>query len=255
LKILVTFAVEAEFAPWRKSRGFVAKKLGNDPIYTAEIGAASVEVILTGMGPANARRAVEAALSSEHVLCISSGFAGALRSEYQVADVLVASAIRLASKAETIQCDATLVEDALRTNGVADVKNFVSVERIAESPEEKAELAEFGEAVEMESYAVLAVAAKRKVPAVAIRAISDRFDQKLPLDFSGSIDECGHVMKGKLARQIASDPSKIPALIRLGKQSSAAAHRLAEFLENYVGRLSARDSGEAAARFEKMAHG
>jgi adenosylhomocysteine nucleosidase len=254
LKILVTFAVEAEFAPWRKSRGFVAKKLGNVPIYTAEIGAASVEVILTGMGPANARRAVEAALSSEHVLCISSGFAGALRSEYQVADVLVASAVRLAGKAETIRCDTTLVEDALRTNGVAEVKSFVSVERIAESPEEKAELAEFGEAVEMESYAVLAVAAKRMVPAIAIRAISDRFDQKLPLDFSGSIDECGHVMKGKLARQIASDPSKIPALIRLGKQSSAAAHRLAEFLENYVERLSAQDSGGAAARFEKMAH-
>ena len=29
MKILVTFAVEAESAPWRKSRGFVAKKLGN----------------------------------------------------------------------------------------------------------------------------------------------------------------------------------------------------------------------------------
>ena len=73
--------------------------------------------------------------------------------------------------------------------------------KLRQLPGEKAELAEFGEAVEMESYAVLAVAAQRMVPGIAIRAISDRFDQKLPLDFSESIDECGHVMKGKLARQ------------------------------------------------------
>jgi adenosylhomocysteine nucleosidase len=253
LKILVTFAVEAEFAPWRKSRGFVARKLGNVPIYTAEIGATSVGVILTGMGPVNARRAVEAALAIEHSACISSGFAGALRAEYEVADLLVAGAVRRRGQAETIPCDARLVEDALRANGVAEVNCFVSVENIAESLEEKASLAKFGEAVEMESYAVLSVAAERKVPAVAIRAISDRFDQKLPMDFSGSIDECGHVLKGKLARQIASDPSKIPALIRLGKQSSAAANRLAEFLENYIERLAAQDNGEAA-RFEKVVH-
>jgi adenosylhomocysteine nucleosidase len=253
LKILVTFAVEAEFAAWRKSRSFVARKSGDATIYTAEIGASSVEVVLTGMGPANARRAVGAALTSEHAFCISSGFAGALKPDCEVADVLVASAIQRFGRDETIECDPALVEDALRANSVAEVKSFVSVENIVETPDEKAELAQFGEAVEMESFAVLSVAAQHKVRAVAIRAISDRYDQKLPMDFSESIDECGHVMKGKLARQIASAPSKIPALIRLGKQSSAAANRLAEFLENYIERLSAQDSGEAATRFEKVA--
>ena len=189
----MTFAVEAEFGPWRKSRKFVARRIGNVPRYTTKIGAATVDVVLTGMGPENARRAVEAALSPEHVVCISSGFAGALTAEYQVADVLVAAGVRQSSDDRTIASDEPLVKSALQTNGAAEVKNFVSVESVVETPEEKADLAKFGAAVEMESHAILAVARSRAVPAVAIRAISDRFDQKLPMDFSGTVDQCGHV--------------------------------------------------------------
>jgi adenosylhomocysteine nucleosidase len=251
----VTFAVEAEFAPWRKSRKFVVGRVGNVPLYTTEIGAADVDVILTGMGPENARRAVKIALSPEHAACISSGFAGALNAEYDVADVLVGAGVRQFSDDQTIASDAVLVKSALQTNGAAEVKSFVSVESVVETPQEKANLAKFGAAVEMESHAILAVARSRKVPAVAIRAISDRFDQKLPMDFSGTIDQCGHVLKGKLARQIASDPSKIFALMRLGKQSQLAASRLGEFLESYIERLAAQQQGSAAnVGFEKVAH-
>ncbi len=214
----------------------------------------SVDVILTGMGPANARRATEIVLSAEHDACISSGFGGGLKPEYAIADVLVAAAVGQFGTPNTIRSDAALVENALRTNCAVEAKRFVSVDRVAGTPEEKRELAEYGDAVEMESYAVLAVAAQHKVPAVAIRAISDRFDQKLPIDFSGTIDECGHVLKGKLARKIASDPSKIPALIRLGKQSQAAAGRLAEFLESYIERLAAPESDSAKVGFEKVTH-
>lgn len=253
MKILVTFAVEAEFAPWRKLRKFVASSLVDVPTFRAAIGAANVEVILTGMGPANARRATEIGLSVEHDACISSGFAGALKPEYKIADVLVASSVRKFGGVESIQSDAALVENALRANGAAEVKGFVCVDSVVETREDKRDLAEFGDAVEMESYAVLAVAAQRKVPAVAIRAISDRLDQRLPMDFSGTIDQCGHVLKGRLARRIASDPLKIPALIRLGKQSQAAATRLAEFLEIYIERLSAPGHVEVAG-FEKVIH-
>jgi adenosylhomocysteine nucleosidase len=254
VKILVTFAVEAEFAPWRKLGKFEASSLVDVPTYRAEIGSASVDVILTGMGPANARRATEIALSAEHDVCISSGFAGGLKPEYAVADVLVAAALLQFDSPDVIRSDAALVEHALRTNCADEAKCFVSVDRVVETPEEKRDLAEFGDAVEMESYAVLAVAAQRKVPAVAIRAISDRFDQRLPMDFSGTIDECGHVLKGKLARKIVSDPSKIPALIRLGKQSQAAAGRLAEFLESYIERLAADEGDAAKLGFEKVTH-
>ena len=250
----MTFAVEAEFGPWRKSRKFVARRIGNVPRYTTEISAATVDVVLTGMGPENARRAVEAALSPEHAACISSGFAGALTAEYQVADVLVAAGVRQSSDDQTIASDAVLLKSALQTNGAAEVKNFVSVESVVETPEEKADLAKFGAAVEMESHAILAVARSRAVPAVAIRAISDRFDQKLPMDFSGTVDQCGHVLKGKLARKIASDPSKLFALMRLGKQSQLAASRLAEFLESYIERLAAQDGSAASFGFEKVTH-
>jgi hypothetical protein len=61
------------------------------------------------------------------------------------------------------------------------------------------------------------------------------------------------VLKGKLAREIASNPFKIPALIRLGRQSNMAAERLTQFLEKYIAGLSTEGDRENTARFEKVA--
>jgi len=255
LKVLVTFAVEPEFAPWRKLRRFVAAKVSGTTVYSTQIGGAKVDVVLTGMGAENARRATQAVLSRSYAVCVSSGFAGALKREYGVADVLVASSVRQVRGASALECNPALVKRSLSIRGVKNVQTFLTSEGIVDSAEEKAALAGSGDAVEMESFAVLSIAEDCEVPAIAIRAISDRFDQKMPMDFSGSIDQCGHVMKGKLAREIASNPFKIPALIRLGRQSNAAAERLIQFLESYIEQLSTEGVPENTERLEKVAGG
>jgi len=55
----------------------------------------------------------------------------------------------------------------------------------------------------------------------------------------------------RLAGQIVRKPSAIPALIRLGKRSSEAAKRLADFLDTFVAALAGKPvavvSGEASA--------
>jgi adenosylhomocysteine nucleosidase len=254
LKILVTFAVEPEFAPWRRSRNFVATTAGAVTVYGSRISGAEVDVLLTGMGPANARRAVEKVLSSEYTFCISSGFAGALKAEHEVGEVLIAEAVEQIGTRKRIQSDGALVHDGARAHGARKVPCFLTSETVVGLPEEKGRLAEFGDAIEMESYAILAVAAERNVPAVAIRAISDRFDQAMPMDFSESIDECGHVRKGKIALDILSDPRRIPALIRLGRQSNTASLSLTQFLDAYIERLWANTEVEISAGFERVAH-
>jgi adenosylhomocysteine nucleosidase len=253
LRILVTFAVEPEFAGWRKSRNFAATALGRTMVYGARISAAEVDVVLTGMGPANARRAAESVMTTAYAACISSGFAGALKAEHEVGEVLIAETVGEAREMNGIPSDRTLLRDAAIGQNVKVVQRFLTTERVARSPEEKARLAEFGDAVEMESYAILSVAVAHNVPAIAIRVISDRFDQVIPMDFSGSIDQCGHVLKGKLARDLLSDPRKIPALIRLGRQSSVASEHLIGFLESYIERLSMPGGDENPLGLEKVA--
>ena len=58
MKILVTFALETEFAPWRKLRAF--RRVGSEShaLYEAQTGDAQVKVALTGIGQENARRAL-----------------------------------------------------------------------------------------------------------------------------------------------------------------------------------------------------
>jgi adenosylhomocysteine nucleosidase len=255
LKVLVTFAVEPEFVPWRKLRRFVATKVSGITVYSTEIGGVIVDVVLTGMGADNARRATQAVLSRSYALCVSSGFAGALKREHGVGDILVASSVRQVRGSSVRECDPALVKTCLRISGVKKVPTLLTSDGIVDSAAEKAALGDSGDAVDMESFTILSVAQDCDVPAIAIRAISDRFDQKMPMDFSGSVDQCGHVMKGKLAREIASNPFKIPALIRLGRQSNAAAERLTQFLESYIEQLSTEGVPENTQRLEKVARG
>ena len=251
MKVLVTFAVEPEFAPWRKLRKFVARTVNGITVYSSEVGGTTVDVVLTGMGAANARRATEAVLSRSYAICISAGFAGALKREYRAGDLLAATSVQHAGGRAVIESNPALVANCLSVGGIRKVPAFLTSETVVDTAQEKVALAEFGDAVEMESFTILSVAEDSDVPAIAIRAISDRFDQKIPMDFSDSVDQCGHILKRRIAEKIVRDPFKIPTLIRLGRQSKAAAEKLSQFLEIYMARLSAEEAPETASHSQK----
>src|SRR5579863_1147035 len=89
MKILVTFAVRAEFAPWQRRRNFM-RLPGEWPVFEAMFGNARVRAILTGMGQEHALAAARSSLAYRPDICISTGLAGALRSEYRPGDILAA---------------------------------------------------------------------------------------------------------------------------------------------------------------------
>src|SRR5258705_451931 len=76
MRILVTFAVEAEFAPWRKLRNLEEINLSNVDVFRARIGSAKVDFVVTGMGVENASRSANALLGEPYQVCITSGFGG-----------------------------------------------------------------------------------------------------------------------------------------------------------------------------------
>src|ERR1700739_2832689 len=81
MKILVTFAVQAEFAPWQRRRNFM-RVAGDWRGVETMFGSIRVRAVLTGMGRDHALRAAQKFLAEKPEICVSSGLAGALRGGY-----------------------------------------------------------------------------------------------------------------------------------------------------------------------------
>jgi adenosylhomocysteine nucleosidase len=252
MRILITFAVEAEFAPWRKLRSLQTAKVNGLEMFQAQIGRATVDFVVTGMGEENARRATEIATSVPHTICVASGFAGSLKESLKVGDVLVARAVQKLGKSKTIECSRNLFM-AAREDQAIEAKMFLTVDRVIATKQEKQQLSPFADAVDMESYATLLVAKEKKLPAVAIRVISDRFDQDMPADIDMTVNERGQVKIGGVVKHLARHPLQVPALIRLGRQSSTAAEALANFLEAFIKQLSFREHGWPPSELSEVA--
>src|SRR5215467_410407 len=163
MRILVTFAVDAEFAPWRKLRNLEEIRIGDVLLKRAQMGRAQVDLVVTGMGVENATRVTEAvmAANSSYQFCVSAGFAGGLGDKYSIGDILVAEAVQHLGKPKTLLCSRNLVH-AARADGAKQVKLFLTSDHVVRTVEEKSQLAPFADAVEMESFGILSVAAKHK---------------------------------------------------------------------------------------------
>jgi hypothetical protein len=87
---------------------------------------------------------------------------------------------------------------------------------------------------------------------VAIRSISDRADEDLPIDFNRTMSSDSRVSIPRVLAEVAKNPSTLGPLIRFGKQSRNAAEALARFLETYVNEMvqlvARQDSLKVAAR-------
>ncbi|HEV8129791.1 MAG TPA: hypothetical protein VGQ81_00950 [Acidobacteriota bacterium] len=240
MKILVVFATQSEFRPWRKLRAFGQVRKGQYSIYAARVGQAEVSAVITGIGSDNARRVVRSLLSDEPDLCISSGLAGGLRPEHFAQQILAARAVRAAGVERPIPSDETLFGLAVRC-GAKPADLFYTSEIVLVSSEDKRRMSALADAVEMESFAVLKEASASQIPAAAIRVIADPVDVDLPLDFNRVLASRGTVSVSQVLAQLTRDPQRLPALARFSFQSISAARSLALFLDRYVEALARQD--------------
>src|SRR5215467_4032890 len=125
MRILVTFAVEAEFAPWRRLRNLEPTAISDVPVFRARVGSAKVDFAVTGMGVDNSYRVTKTLLAEPYQACITSGFAGSLKQSHAVGHVLVADSVQELGKTKTLACARNLVE-AARDDGATRVGMFLT---------------------------------------------------------------------------------------------------------------------------------
>jgi adenosylhomocysteine nucleosidase len=246
MKVLVTFAVDAEFAPWRKLRQFSQSNLGEIEAYSSQIKDGELVVLLTGVGGRRAWAEATKVIWDGNVdVCISSGLAGALQAQHRPGDVLAAREVHATNWKKVIPSDADLLEVASACGAkVADT--FYSADHVLVHSSEKSELSAKADAVEMESGDIMLEAVAFGAKVIAIRAISDAVEEDLPVDFNRVTSESGDVSIAKIVAQAAAHPGSIPALIRFGRQSRNAAEKLAVVLDACVEKLASKNYMEQA---------
>ena len=201
---LVCFALKEEAAPFRKMPA-----------------AASVDLLIVGIGRENAEKSVRAYLAAHSPdRVFTCGFAGGLDPDLKLGDVV----FELGTQNSELGTQ-------LLAAGAKPVK-FFCADRIATTVAEKKTLRDKtgADAVEMESAAIQAVCAERGIPCATMRVISDAADEALPLDFNALAKPDRSLDFGKLFLAIARSPGKIGALMRLQQKTSFAAQQLAAVL-------------------------
>ena len=232
MTIIVSFAVRAEFAPWRRLESFERVGESSRPIYVTKIGGAEVYVLIGGIGT-RGTASLRKLLEQRPDMCVVSGLAGSLKRNHAVGTVVVATTIKRDNPDGVVTSDDSLLELALQC-GATRVDSFLTADAVVTSASDKLRLGAIADAVEMESFHLMAETRQYGVRAVAVRAICDGVDQDLPLDFNQAIKDDGRFDWLPALSQVVSAPIHLPRLVRFGFQTSKAARSLAQFLDRYL---------------------
>jgi nucleoside phosphorylase len=261
MRILVTFAVEAEFAPWREARRFRKEAFARDGpsrsspcVYRGEFEGAAVDVGFTGIGWRGVPQGFERLLAEKPEVWISSGLAGALRESARPGEVIAPRALLSGAEsgpgANRLDVDPELYGLALRC-GASEADCLLTTDQVLTRASEKKAQAPRASLVDMESFAIVKEAKRCGARSVVVRAISDSAHEDLPIDFNRTLTSRNQVSVRRVLVELAKHPWAMPSMIRFGMRSRWAAESLAGFLDRYVRCLAnneSRTASEVAAR-------
>jgi nucleoside phosphorylase len=263
MRILVTFAVEAEFAPWRKRHDLVPISmptpigLQSYSFYRGTVFENDVDVLLTGIGwdenkgGNRSRFVLRELLRNKPDMCISSGLAGGLRGDLRCGDIVAAAEVLLRTGGDTFHSNANLLALAKDAGARIGMKQITETHIVCEASAKSA-LSNFGDFVDMEGYHILQIVSGTRIPAISVRAISDTRDMNLPPEIGKVVGREGNVQAIPLLRLIMKRPAQIRSLVSFGVHSRYAAMGLADFLDRFL-ETAGGDRSEAQAKREAVA--
>jgi nucleoside phosphorylase len=189
------------------------------------------DVLLLANGAGSSRSADAARIGMARIgngpaAIISVGFCGALDSDLNIGDIVVADKVFFND--QMFDCVPAATSENYRHGAI------YSNTRIAATAKEKEQLGRSGAiAVEMEAGGVGAEARRRGMPFFCVRAVSDLAGESFANDFNAALGPDGRYRKAKLIGSAIMKPRRrLPELIRLKQRCDLAAVRLGDFLDS-----------------------
>jgi adenosylhomocysteine nucleosidase len=253
MRVLVTFAVDAEFAPWRKLRAFHSIDYDGLRLWSTKAGNSDVTVLITGVGTESSAKAMGLMMqmaddNQKFDICISSGLAGALHDTLVPGDIiapksLLAENVHADLQSDRLTVDPDLWRQALEAGAiVADC--LLTTGQVLVKAKEKKICSLRAQSVDMESFDIVKEAYAWGARSIVLRAISDSADEDLPINFNLTLSKQHHISITKVMQELIKNPLAFPALLRFGRQSRYAAERLAKFLDSYVQKIGSSHLSE-----------
>jgi adenosylhomocysteine nucleosidase len=191
-------------------------------------------LVQTGIGGRRAEMAIKHVLDHYQVkVILSLGFAGGLVSELKAGELVICPRL-FHGQSPAVESTNTLVELGKRIAKPTEA-GLVTVSRPACGRQQKEELAQkySAQAVDMESYWIVAEAGRRGIPCLVVRAISDPVDCDLP-DLEGISSASGEWNKRKAFFHFASHPMETIRLSHLYFGHRRAKQNLVNFVNNFT---------------------
>lgn len=218
------------------------------------------EIVLAigGIGQKQASHASQVLLDRfKPRILISAGFAGALKAELRPGDLVFGerlirldggwSSIRHPTPDTRHPTEVFFSTPSLVTQAEEAAKalhlpfwrgTLLSLDAMLTESYEKKEAASSGAlAVEMEGAAIARVAFNLGLPLLAVRSISDTFDQNLGLDFNKLLHGRGRPSYSRIFLALLTHPSTLSPLWRLKQTTDQARRSLAAFLLRFLPQL------------------
>ncbi|NVN90165.1 MAG: phosphorylase [Desulfuromonadales bacterium] len=238
--VIITAMPEESRAIMRRARLRETSLLSGRKRYRIQISGHEIVLVEAGMGMLNAGWAASALATESPDLMISAGFGGAVLPGLVVGDVVMAERILHLSGAELEE----VAVGFYGRNAAADSLSFrrgvcISCDQILNKGDLALRLPAgvVNPVVEMESAAVARIAASHSIPFLALRAISDPWDEELDFSIDEFCDEDMRIRPAKVLATILRRPAIIPQVIRLARNSHVAASGLARAMERLLGHI------------------
>jgi adenosylhomocysteine nucleosidase len=240
--IALVGALETELATVRRRLGLRCLRGCTDRSrWHGRIGDTEILLIRTGIGKARAAAATRTALDQYDAgVLVSFGFAGALRDDLRVGDIVLASEVLDLQAAEgeaalprreplDHPAIAPWLEERTRSGVPVSPGRLLTAPRVLRDPEEKQAFGErFGaRIVDMESFSVAQIAAERGIPFIGLRVVSDAVRDRVPdLPIDRLFTPDGRLDRREAARQALLGLGNLRGSLRLWRNAQIAKRRL-----------------------------